>query len=324
MYCAARNYAELLQWFITMGADVEAEDDVGNTALMLAAQAGATDCVQLLLEAKAAANRKNNYDESAISMASKEQTIRQLVCAGEDIGDVCTEMKRKLTGLRDGEPLKITRDEYLSGCSPRFGTSNPEVMEIPFWHAMVRAGISAYEAKAQFGDANKMDEPVWCFSRVGTSFTELPDGRFVQIGGEHEDHYDPDFCIYNDVIVHDRAGGFQVMGYPKRVFPSTDFHSATYIEGFIYIIGGLGYQGSRIFGTTPIYRLNCKTWSIEARPSVGETPGWIHDHKAFSTEPDILIIKGGKICMEVGGEEQIVDNKDEFMLDLSKMKWSRI
>ena len=46
-----------------------------------------------------------------------------------------------------------------------------------------------------------MDGPVWCFSRFGTSLTELPDGRFVQIGGEHEDFYDPDFCIYNDVTV---------------------------------------------------------------------------------------------------------------------------
>jgi hypothetical protein len=24
----------------------------------------------------------------------------------------------------------------------------------------------------------------------------------VQIGSEHEDDYDPDFCIYNDVFVH--------------------------------------------------------------------------------------------------------------------------
>jgi len=26
---------------------------------------------------------------------------------------------------------------------------------------------------------------------------QLPDGRLVSVGGEHEDYYDPDFCIYN-------------------------------------------------------------------------------------------------------------------------------
>jgi hypothetical protein len=33
--------------------------------------------------------------------------------------------------------------------------------------------------------------------RFGQSLTLLPDCRAVQIGGEHEDWYDADFCIYN-------------------------------------------------------------------------------------------------------------------------------
>ena len=36
---------------------------------------------------------------------------------------------------------------------------------------------------------------------AGRSTVWLPDGRVVLIAGEHEDSYDPDFCIYNDVVV---------------------------------------------------------------------------------------------------------------------------
>lgn len=323
MHCVASDNIEMLQWLVEHGADIEAVDDSGSSALMLAAQAGASDCVRLLLERGANPSRKNEYNDNAISMASSEQVIRLLAGAGEDIGEISTEMKRALTGLHDGDSLKISKDEYLLGNRPRFGTSNPELMEIPFWREMVRAGIGAYAAKAQFGDGDKMEGPVWCFSRYGTSFTELPDGRFVQIGGEHEDFYDPDFCIYNDVIVHDRSGTFTIFGYPKQEFPPTDFHSATFVEDFIYIIGGVGYQGSRKFGFTPIYRLNCETWAIEALESAGEMPGWIYQHKTTYSAPGVLIVFSGKICQDVDGEEQHIENGAVFHLNLSNMTWTR-
>jgi len=324
MYCAARGNADMLRWLLEIGTDIEAIDDAGNTAMMLAAQAGETTCVHLLLEAGADPSRKNEYDENAMGMASSEDIIRLLAGAGEDIGDISTEMKRALTGLHGGESLNVSKVEYSSGMRSRFGKSNPEVMDIPFWQEMVRAGISAYEAKSQFGDAHNTGKPAWCFSRFGTSFTEMPDGRFVQIGGEHEDFYDPDFCIYNDVIVHDRSRAFQIMGYPKDVFPPTDFHSATHVDGVIYIIGGLGYYGSRRFGTTPIYRLNCQTWKIDTVQSNGDNPGWIYEHKAHLIDPGVLVVSGGKICKEIDGEEQEVENKDHFSLNLSDMTWTRL
>jgi hypothetical protein len=43
--------------------------------------------------------------------------------------------------------------------------------------------------------------PVFCFRRFGRTETKLPNGRIVYIGGEHEDIYDPDLNIYNDVVV---------------------------------------------------------------------------------------------------------------------------
>jgi hypothetical protein len=85
-------------------------------------------------------------------------------------------------------------------------------MDKPFWKYMVASGCSAYKARrlfdddedvfkdAKFEDIKNQDwpfTPVWCFDRFGGTVTVLPDGRQVYIGGEHEDYYDPDFCIYN-------------------------------------------------------------------------------------------------------------------------------
>lgn len=321
MYCATRNYGQLLEWLIRMKADIEAVDESGNTALMLAAQAGSADCVHLLLEAGANPSSRNEYGDNAMRMASTEETVRMLAEAGEEIGDISTKMKRELIGLHGGDSLRVTESEYLSGKAPRFGKSNPEVMHVPFWREMVRVGISAYQARKQFADTDSMENPVWCFSRYGSSFTELPDGRFVQIGGEHEDFYDPDFCIYNDVVVHEPSGDFQIMGYPKQVFSPTDFHSANYIHGYIYLIGGLGYAGAKRYGETPIYRLSCQTWKIEAIQSSGDNPGWIYEHQSRFVEPGLLVVSNGKICDITDGEEQ--QNSDQFFLDLANMKWSR-
>ena len=70
---------------------------------------------------------------------------------------------------------------------------------------------------------------MWCANRFGQSLTRLPVGRAIQFGGEHEDSYDQDFCIYSDVFVHHPDVRVDVYGYPDDVFPPTDFHTATMI-----------------------------------------------------------------------------------------------
>ena len=323
MISAGQGRSEMLRWLLEAGVEIDARDGAGQTALMLAAQAGHADCVELLLQAGANPSHRNDYDENAIQLASGERVVRLLVATGEKISELGTEMKRTLVGLSSGGELGVSKAEYQSGCRPRFGRSNPEVMSVPFWQEMVRAGISAYEAKVQFDDATNMTAATWCFDRFGMSFTELPDGRFVQIGGEHEDFYDPDFCIYNDVVIHERTGEFKILGYPREVFPPTDFHSATFVDGFIYIVGGLGYHGSRRFGTTPIYRLNCSKWRIEAIKASGDNPGWIYEHKATLAEPGVISVEAGKICTEVSGDEQHLDNRQEFLFEISSRRWTR-
>jgi ankyrin repeat protein len=324
MTSVASGKSEMVQWLIDHGANIEAVDEMGNTALMLAAQTGETGCVQLLLEAGADRTRPNEFGKTAKSLAMNEPIIRLLTKAGEDLSGISNEMKRTLIGLPLKGSINTSQSEYTAGRDRRFGRSNPEVMRISFWQEMIRAGVNAYQARKQFGDTHYSTRPVWCFDRFGMSFTELPDGRFVQIGGEHEDYYDPDFCIYNDVVVHDRSGQFEMMGYPEDVFPPTDFHSATLVKGDIYIVGRLGYQGSRKFGTTPVYRLNCRTWRIQAVETSGDNPGWIFEHKASFDGSRNVVVSEGTIAQEVDGEEQHVENKEQFCLDLTEMRWSRL
>jgi ankyrin repeat protein len=323
MMAAQNGKSGILRWLVDQGADVEAVDDQGNTALIFAARSGETECVRLLLEAGAERIRRNSYGQTAKSLAANEPIIRLLTQAGEDLTDISADMKRTLLGLAATRSIDASKAEFQVGRARRFGRANPEVMTVPFWDAMIHARVNAYEARRTF-DATRDLEPVWCFDRFGMSFTELPDGRFVEIGGEHEDWYDTDFCIYNDVVIHHGAGHFQVLGYPKDVFPPTDFHSATLVGEVVYIIGGLGYQGERKFGTTPIYRLNCQNWRTEAVQSRGQNPGWIYSHKAWFDGVNCIVISEGTICQEVDGKENHLENRERFQLELTEMRWTRL
>lgn len=137
-----------------------------------------------------------------------------------------------------------------------------------------------------------MTSPAWYYPRFVMSLTKLPDGRFIEIGGEFEDSYDDDFYIYNDVFVHNLDGTTDIYCYPSEVFPPTDGHSATLVDGFIYIIGCIGYVEERVAGYTPIYRLNTETLAMERIETRGDNPGWIFKHKAVLIGDEIHISGG--------------------------------
>ncbi len=65
------------------------------------------------------------------------------------------------------------------------------------------------------------------------------------------------------------------------MFPPTDVHTATLVDDSIYIIGSLGCQGNRQFGTTPIYRLDTKTFRITKVDAGGEAPVDSENHRSF-------------------------------------------
>ncbi|RCJ31601.1 hypothetical protein A6770_19690 [Nostoc minutum NIES-26] len=260
-----------------------------------------------------------------ITMASNIEILRMLVEAGEDLNEINDEMRRLLTGVSHSA-IQVSAEDYSVGKHPRFGKTNPEIMEIDFWKAMVCNGDSAYIAKSMFGDADNdnRNKLVWCYQRFGRTITQLPDGKIIEIGGEHEDYYDPDFCIYNDVVVYQGDGNFQILGYPREIFPPTDFHSATLVGKYIYIIGNLGYYNERISGETPVYQLHCDTFKIKKVETTGEKPGWISRHKAFYKEPNKIQIAGGKVCVTVGEEQEYLDNLFDYALDLTNFNWIRV
>ncbi|RYX81143.1 ankyrin repeat domain-containing protein [bacterium] len=295
MYAIEANHPEMLRWLLEIGCDPDATNDFEETALMEAASYESALCVRLLLDAGADPNNVNNRSEKAIANAYSPEVIRLLVEVGQDLNDLSFSARAALLGFEDdGEPY-CTREEFEEGRTPRFGTANPEKMDVPFWDEMVRSGAPAYRPRALFLPEILDEEgPVWCYHRFGKSINQLPDGRFIEIGGEHEDWYDSDFYIYNDVFVHYPDGSFDIYGYPAEVFPQTDFHSATLVGDFIYIIGNTSYPEQRVVGYTPVYRLNINTLAIEKVETTGDNPGWIFRHKA-ALIGDEIHISGGDV-----------------------------
>jgi hypothetical protein len=164
---------------------------------------------------------------------------------------------------------------------------------------------------------------MWCFDRFGGSRTTLPDGRIVHIGGEHEDYYDPDFFIYNDVVVIDPDGSIAITGYARESFPPTDFHSATLVGNTIFIIGCLGHREQRIVGSTPVFRLALDTMTFTPVETTGEAPGWIHRHSAeLSEDASTIVVRGGKVWL--GNDRSTQENIDAWSLSVANGRWTRL
>lgn len=254
-------------------------------------------------------------------------------------------------------PALLSEDAYHTQKEPRFGGHNPQLMDMPFWKLMIRRSWSAWHARSLYDRAHQEymrhldDEPsaeelaklseaellafterrpryeygdaVWSFQRFGITRTYLPDGREIWIAGEHEDWYDPDFYIYNDVIVIHPDLLIDIYGYPREVFRPTDFHSATLVGNHIYIIGCLGHYGTRQPGVTPVYRLDCQTFQIEAVVTQGDNPGWIYEHQAeYNAAKHAIKITQGTVFLKWEGKRQSKKNRKTYWLDLATGEWT--
>ena len=219
----------------------------------------------------------------------------------------------------------VTPDLFRQWRTPRFGCRNPERMNNPVWEWLIKSKLGAYAANQKFNEPSTSQvEPGWCFDRFGQSSTPLPDGRIILIAGEHEDYYDADFNIYNDVVIQHPDGEYDIYGYPSEIFPPTDFHSATLVGNTVVIIGSLGYPDQRKPGTTQVLILNLVTISISSVQTSGSSPGWIHEHNATLEESGhSILVRGGKI--DPGGEDaSLVENIDDWRLHLADWRWERL
>lgn len=337
-YAIDSGRPEILEWLRDIGVDLAETDDFGTTALVHAASQGDLAAVEALLQAGADVNAgkapgpivAEDLDPDEVSPAtalystSTAAVAKRLLDAGANPADLDFSARRMLVGLpaeTDSCWLEVSSADFRAGRSPRSGGKNPEKMEIPFWSAMIRAGVGAYEASARFDDVERLS-PVWCAQRYGQSITFLPDGRIVQIAGEHEDAYHPDFYIYNDVFVHHPDGSVEIFGYPPSTFPPTDFHTATRVGDDIYVIGSLGYPDARRKPTTPVFKLDTKTFRMQSVAVEGDGPGRIYSHIATQPAPWQIRVSGGNVVTVEGDREAHRSNKRAFVLDLRRLAWS--
>jgi hypothetical protein len=242
--------------------------------------------------------------------------------------------------------MEITREIFDQQRRPRFGAANPERMQLPFWEWMIRgedqsrteddetdiimrdgklkSPYGPYRARDLFNvPLVREDGPIWTFDRMGATRTELSDGRIVCIGGEHEDWYDPDFHIYNDVVVFTPGGQVEIYGYPKEIFPPTDFHTATLVGDTIIIVGCIGYTEDRRPSRTPVFALDVSHYEISRIETSGEMPGWISEHEADLTS-GIVTVRDGKVFSYRNDQQHFGRNFDDYALDLSSRVWQRI
>jgi len=247
--------------------------------------------------------------------------------------------------------MEITREIFDQQRRPRFGTANPERMSFAFWEWMIR-GINTSHAQGQGGlkeiglqmrngmlkSANgpyrardffhvppdRENGPIWTFDRMGATRLRLPDERIICIGGEHEDFYDPDFCIYNDVIVLKPNDEIEIYGYPKEVFPPTDFHTATLIGDRIVVIGSIGYKDERHIGRTPVYEVDLATYQILKIETSGDMPGWISEHKASHSSEGTITIRRGQIFEHRQGKQRFRQNYEDYALNTKTWTWTRL
>ena len=218
------------------------------------------------------------------------------------------------------------RETFLHWRSPRFGTSNPEELTNPFWCYAIKEGGSGWSFKEDFDGPDSFDAgPCFSFQRYGRAEINLPDGRQVLIGGTHEDFIDPDFCIYNDVVIRD-GERITIYGYPDDIFPPTDYATATLVGDEIWIIGCLGYKESRDERPTQVRVLNTNNWSIRTVQCQGDDPGTIWGHQAeISSDGSCLLISGGeRHCRVLGMEARSLTNPNIHLLNLATHTWSLI
>ena len=186
---------------------------------------------------------------------------------------------------------------------------------------MMKNEVSPYQANQDL-DENHQHHPHWCYYRMGQSETVLPDGTNVLIAGEHEDSYDPDFFIYNDVTVIRPDGEITFFGYSEYLFPPTDNHSATLVGDQIYIIGCLGYPHQRHKDKTPVYSLNINDFHIHKVSTKGLTPSWLHSHAAqLSQDGKSIICEGGDVIHPSGN---YVENLAKWNLELETGIWTKL
>lgn len=219
----------------------------------------------------------------------------------------------------------MPREVFGAHRDVKCGRSNPERMDNPYWEAMVRCQGDAYLARKTYDVPFKLSvsQPIWCFARMGYARVVLNDHTMIFIGGEHEDCYDPDFAIYNDVVVRRWDGSIEIYGYPPGDFMPTDFHTATHDqdEDLIYIVGCRGYAANRIVGETPVHVLELGSMVIRRLEVKGVEPSWLNSHQAiYWHDEKSILVWGGEVMPD---QDRFVANRQMWAFSLVSRTWRK-
>ena len=330
---AEDDYRSVQPW-LDASAMPDPEEHLLNECLHAAIEADHLLCAEWLLEVGANPNAQTEWGEQLLQFASSQLMVALLVAHGLLLDHDYGRASRLLLGLvaeHDSALITCSFSDFEAHREPRYGSRNGEDITSPFHVSMIESGESAYGAGEHFKFDRSFNEPewkhIWNVARFGQSTTLLPDGRYVQIGGEHEDYYDPDFFIYNDVVVHTLPSApgepwqRQVFAYPREIFPPTDNHSATLVGEDIIVIGNLGYSDERIEGHTPVYALHWPSMQFRELTSHGPAPGWIHKHQAKLVRPGVIALQEGRIYR---APNHYAANGNTWELDLGSLCWTRV
>jgi ankyrin repeat protein len=237
----------MLQWLLQRGEDVNGTDRFGTTPLQVAVYGNELGCAEILIGHGADVGRGSTVPllEAARSRAMALQLLEAGAAADAGPAALSCEVQRVVLGLGSPDESRLAHvslEEFERDRRPTVGVANPTRVRSPYREAMIRAGVEAYVGRRQFdcdwpgmwpgrcSDGEGSDEcathqPDWCARRNGQSLTLVPDGRAIQIGGECEDSYHPDFCVYSDVFVHHPGvapdGAIEMYEYPHSAFQPT-------------------------------------------------------------------------------------------------------
>ena len=127
---------------------------------------------------------------------------------------------------------------------------------------------------------------------------------------------------FSFAVIVAEDGGIRVFGYPYNVFEPTDFHTATLVGDFIWIIGGLGYPDQR-HGSIPVYRLDIRDYSIERILTSGDVPARFHKHRATFSEGNVIEIVTGSENRSIFGQRKDEKTSAVLRLNTGTRVWTR-
>lgn len=338
-YAIRKGDAKMLAWLLEHGHPVNVRSGNGETPLkalmsLRAPEEKQPDLARILFSYGADPLERDGQI-AALSGVHDLNLIRVFLEAGGDPSDISA--RRELLGYGPRVELRLPH-AILQGSRREFcGQANPERITDGVWIECVRHGVDPADvAWRNFHDDKMLGPyPHWSYyDRSGMSLTPLPDGRFVEIGGAASEFFEgpdgyidqpnADYCIYNDVFVHDGKGGCEILLYPRTILTPVDYHTATLAGSWIYIIGGFGYEGERRLGETPVWRLSVDDWRIEPMTTTGRNPGWIGRHRARIEGESIVVWDG---VVEVPAKNSPVFRnftpplKGRWRLDLRTLEW---